>query len=115
MEAIIKQAHNLLTAMRQQARYRDTVPEKLVHTYALLYTLMTTVNPYRVTNIFGEQFLSTECYPFLRETVDCDEDELDSYLGFLQDNDLVEIVDASSFYEMNYIAVKEAPVLDVDE
>ena len=116
LETIKQQATDRLTALRGQARYRDCVPERLVHVWVLLESLVRTQNPYRVTNIFGEQYLSKDCYGFLMETVDCDPKELNSYIEYLEDTGMVLIGDIAAFDGKDYIEVVQAPTLgNIDE
>ncbi len=116
LTTIQQHARELLTAMRGQARYRDTVPKKLVHVYALLYMLMTEDNPYRITNIFGEKYLHEECLMFVKNTIGIDDDELDQYFRYLNDVGFVELVDNNFAFDGGYyIRVNDTPFLDIDD
>ena len=111
LDTIKQKAQELLAAMLSKARYRDTWPKQLAHTYALLYELMTEQNPYRITNVFGDRYLSEKCLDFVKTTVGCSDEELDKYLTYLEG--IVFIVrtdDISAFDAGDYIDVIKDPL-----
>ena len=116
LDTIKQKAEALLAAMRQQARYCDTWPKPLAHTYALLCTLAAEENPYRIVNVFGNRYLSAECLSFIKTTVNCSNEELDKYLAYLKR--LVFIVrtdDISAFNAGDYIDVLKDPLHNYDD
>ncbi len=43
------------------------------------HVLMMSDNPYRITSIYGEQYLHEECLMFVQDTVGCNDEEFDQY------------------------------------
>ena len=111
LELIKQKADALLTAMRQQARYRDTWPKPLAHTYALLYTLAAEENLYRIVNVFGDRYLSAECLSFVKATVGCSDEELNKHLAYLERLVFIDRTDdISAFNKGDYIDVLRDPL-----
>ncbi len=108
----IQKGAAILAAQMQQCRRFETLPEKLVRMYALLYTLATTPNEFSVTTLDGDTDLSMRCADYVKSVTGCSDDEFDDFMLFMQEEQWIVVTHGNRFETHDHLYFEVCPQAD---